>query len=519
MTQFTQNSSGILGLSQVADKLAEFGRNEDTYIVHASEGETVIPAEVFKNNPNLKQNLFRQMESIGLDPNRYVVGNQLNSINPVTGQPEFFLKKIFSGVKKVIKKVAPTVLPVALSLVPGLGPIYGGALGTGVGTLLSGGSAKDALKNSLIAGGIGGLFSGLRGGFRKVPGQDFMSGFEQGISQDLMRPFNVARGLSAVPLQQGSLRTTESQTEALANAGDAATISGPALETNQLNPDILKLDFESQKFPQFDRVNVQGGELPFRFTTPEQPVIASNIDLDLSAPVVSGQSSNLPVGSGQSSSASQGKFDRAKDILFRGGRSEQDIVTQKIKAGDDAFNRVKQDVFARTGDEKLANARALQASDLAQKSVEPGLFQRFGPSAAIATGIAGLAGAFDTPEESEQANFFEQRYGPTGTVSSNVDQFRFATPIQYRPTDLISDSISIPSRFAANGGEINGQYFPRKVGAIYGPGTETSDDVPAMLSNGEFVMTAKAVRGAGDGSRKEGMKNMYNMMRNFEGAA
>ena len=116
MTQFTQNSSGILGLSQVADKLAEFGRNEDTYIVHASEGETVIPAEVFKNNPNLKQNLFRQMESIGLDPNRYVVGNQLNSINPVTGQPEFFLKKIFSGVKKVIKKVAPTVLPVALSL-------------------------------------------------------------------------------------------------------------------------------------------------------------------------------------------------------------------------------------------------------------------------------------------------------------------------------------------------------------------------------------------------------------------
>ena len=62
-------------------------------------------------------------------------------------------------------------------------------------------------------------------------------------------------------------------------------------------------------------------------------------------------------------------------------------------------------------------------------------------------------------------------------------------------------------------------FFPRKVGAIYGPGTETSDDVPAMLSNGEFVMTAKAVRGAGDGSRKEGMKNMYNMMRNFEGAA
>jgi len=57
------------------------------------------------------------------------------------------------------------------------------------------------------------------------------------------------------------------------------------------------------------------------------------------------------------------------------------------------------------------------------------------------------------------------------------------------------------------------------VGPIEGPGTETSDDIPAMLSDGEFVMTAKAVRGAGNGSRQEGMKNMYQMMSNFESRA
>ena len=34
---------------------------------------------------------------------------------------------------------------------------------------------------------------------------------------------------------------------------------------------------------------------------------------------------------------------------------------------------------------------------------------------------------------------------------------------------------------------------------------------------GEFVMTAKAVRGAGNGSRKEGVRRMYDMMRTFEG--
>jgi hypothetical protein len=54
--------------------------------------------------------------------------------------------------------------------------------------------------------------------------------------------------------------------------------------------------------------------------------------------------------------------------------------------------------------------------------------------------------------------------------------------------------------------------FPRKTGEISGPGTGTSDSIPAMLSDGEFVMTAKAVKGAGGGSRMEGARKMYEMM-------
>jgi hypothetical protein len=61
--------------------------------------------------------------------------------------------------------------------------------------------------------------------------------------------------------------------------------------------------------------------------------------------------------------------------------------------------------------------------------------------------------------------------------------------------------------------------FPRMNGPIEGPGTETSDDIPAMLSDGEFVFTAKAVRGAGKGSREDGMDTMYRMMRQFEARA
>ena len=61
--------------------------------------------------------------------------------------------------------------------------------------------------------------------------------------------------------------------------------------------------------------------------------------------------------------------------------------------------------------------------------------------------------------------------------------------------------------------------FPRKTGFISGSGTETSDSIPAMLSDGEFVMNARAVRGAGGGSRKKGVRKMYDMMRAFEGGA
>ena len=56
-------------------------------------------------------------------------------------------------------------------------------------------------------------------------------------------------------------------------------------------------------------------------------------------------------------------------------------------------------------------------------------------------------------------------------------------------------------------------------GPIDGPGTGTSDDVPAMLSDGEVVFTAKAVRNMGNGSRRKGAKKMYALMKKLAGTA
>ena len=53
-------------------------------------------------------------------------------------------------------------------------------------------------------------------------------------------------------------------------------------------------------------------------------------------------------------------------------------------------------------------------------------------------------------------------------------------------------------------------FFPRRLGMIDGPGGPKDDKIPAMLSDGEFVFTAKAVENAG------GPKAMYNMMNKLD---
>jgi hypothetical protein len=45
---------------------------------------------------------------------------------------------------------------------------------------------------------------------------------------------------------------------------------------------------------------------------------------------------------------------------------------------------------------------------------------------------------------------------------------------------------------------------------------EKADDIPAMLSNNEFVFTADAVRAAGGGSVNKGAQRMYNLMKDLE---
>jgi len=87
----------------------------------------------------------------------------------------------------------------------------------------------------------------------------------------------------------------------------------------------------------------------------------------------------------------------------------------------------------------------------------------------------------------------------------------FGRPIDMKPA---------PTRFGlADGGIMNlgGREMDMRGGGFIPIGAkERADDVPARLSKNEFVMTADAVRAAGDGSINKGAKRMYDLMNRLE---
>jgi hypothetical protein len=112
---------------------------------------------------------------------------------------------------------------------------------------------------------------------------------------------------------------------------------------------------------------------------------------------------------------------------------------------------------------------------------------------------------------------------PTGEVARNMDVQRAMDMAAERgiSSGRAMDLLGIANRrYSGRGFAVGGE--------VEGPGTGTSDSIPAeiyqdgkpvqkaALSDGEFVMTAKAVKGAGNGNRERGISRMYELMRRFE---
>jgi hypothetical protein len=146
---------------------------------------------------------------------------------------------------------------------------------------------------------------------------------------------------------------------------------------------------------------------------------------------------------------------------------------------------------------------------------QAGQFIKNNPLTAGALGL-GAIGALGAMDEEEETKI------PDPPKAGSVSPLDLSTPdVSYFDPATGSYGAAAPTyRSLKDGG------FPRKTGQISGPGTEKSDDIPAMLSDGEFVMTAKAVRGLGAlkgakktdkiEQRRRGAKQMYDMMSKLE---
>jgi len=194
---------------------------------------------------------------------------------------------------------------------------------------------------------------------------------------------------------------------------------------------------------------------------------------------------------------------------------------------------------ARPGAEEAAALAAAQTSGNAATGVAPtvsasssggigslmnsakGFFNDYKLPLLIAGG-AGLLALSNSEKENPQPSLVSKT---TSDDLIKADPARYAFDIKnFRPrytsgptqVSPVGGYLTSPTGFRYDQFPGGGVMNARVGGPINGPGTGTSDSIPARLSDGEFVMTAAAVRGAGGGNRKAGAKKMYDLMHKFE---
>jgi len=531
------------GIADAAEYLRRQGRNGDTMLAH------ITPQEA---------QLLKRMGGSG-------------TINPQTGLPEFFLKKAFKAVTKPIKKIASStvgrvVLTVALGAM--LGPaglglssaLAGGIAAAGT-TLAAGGNLKDAL----ISGAIGGMSIGLAPSVGTVmPGaagsflNTALSAGAIGTAGGLLRGQSLSDALKSGAITGvtaggiGALNTQLTPQE-----GAPVFDDGMRATTVDANGNVVPVD-TSVPMPENVTATNPSGEFGLRVATPSSVTAANpsgagsnlqslnyqppNYDLNAPPPVAASGISTLP---NAAASTSPGFLSNLGSGNF-------------MAAGKDAFNLMAE--YPKTSMALGLAATGALGGFKSEQPPPPGIvnpnitgetFIAQNPNKYIVQGMPGVSytpeGSIDrtgtgTPYQPTPAFQASQTYATPQYGTQNQPNYPVYTPPMAAAAPVAGNPVMQPyntmamynflptnqPRYMADGGiasffapgqsvmQMNRGGYPRKTGQISGPGTETSDDIPAMLSDGEFVVTAKAVRGIGNGSRREGAKKLYRMMHAME---
>lgn len=536
------------GLAAAAEALRRKGRGGDTILAHINPQEA---------------KLLKAMGGSG-------------TINPATGIMEFKGGNPISNIGKAIgngfKAVGNAVKSVAASpvgrivatvaLTAALGPGAFGVAGLGLNTAVAAGLAgtavslaggsnlSTALKTGAISGamawaapgiskmlpGAGGYLNAAATGAIMGAGYGAVTG--QNIGQAALTGGILAGGLSAAqgagafgPGSQVPAPITDNS-QILNADGTRAPVSGGAVSPSGQGISTLASGQTNLQAPvnRFD-YTPSGEMVPANYSpeitgatpgisSPSAPVtMAGNVPVVDRSQVLNADGTRSPLGTAptttQQSTGIGGYLDKASDYLFSKDPSNPGFFYNS--KGEISIPAVAGTVLA---------GGALMGGFTPTQPAPPGIVDRSvtgetlvdrDPSRYVVGGIPG----FNTAQPSIPPVTYTAapQYGrsapaiPTYTPPPGVATATNYQPIQ-QPYNNPYNYSFMPRVYAAKGGITNA--YPRKTGQIDGPGTGTSDSIPAMLSDGEFVLTAKAVRGAGGGSRREGAKKLYRMMHALE---
>jgi hypothetical protein len=528
-------------MAQAAKELAQAGRGEDTHLAHLRAGEVVIPPEAFEDEEfeGLIEKKFRELD---IDPERMVVGVGIASLNPITGLEEFgFFKKLAKSVKKVVKKVVKPLAKFAQFLPPPVGPIaalankaftvYDVAKGRAsplalltMGKGAPGGSLAQNFADVTKSAGSGGFFSSIgkglgslvkgggadgignfgrlgdfAGGATKGIGGLFMGGGKDGIG-NFGRLGDFAGGAGGLISGGGADGVGN-----LGRLGDFAGGIGDALGvTNYAGQAVAQRD----PYDVLDEVYQSEGDGSQGPTSVQQTI------LDMQAAGSTPEQILQALNQSGSQQQAQGGgtpqwLKTIGDYLGFGGKSGLEDVygpgtTNPISglfggSGGGGFN------LGGVGGAGIAAVLAKLAYDEAKdrKGVQltPAMtMSRYG-GYQLAKRDAEAAG--EAPPDRRDFGMMEDMPVLSGGRKTPVAE----EPVAEEPVAGMrygGEVMPMPMRYGgmvpmayATGGNVSTEDFKKKNGKINGEGTETSDDIPAMLSDGEFVMTGRAVRGAG----------------------
>ena len=380
------------------------------------------------------------------------------TINPYTGLREYF---------NLWKAIAPVVGAIAGSFLP-FGSMIGPAIGSFAASKLAGNSTQESLMAAALAGAsglaIGNSAAASAGGYR---GSAFSGGEGPSLGSSILSGYEKAGGI-------GSLFT------------GAPTTTAPTAQVTTSAPGYL--NSSGMGTPSVDSsMNLTGGQVRYADASTNIPGASMN---DATASSAIAQNLN-----------NTGALDATKLLNM----SPADLAAQNLTTEELTKLAAHKEALTKLGIPFGAPSQFGFLGDLGKKAVENPMITAMLLSGVSALDQEKMPSGIGSAYGGVTAGDLIAKYPSKYLLNPEAFGIKNAEAIQkYKDTISKEKSGVAQTKTARAGGPING------------PGTGTSDSIPARLSDGEFVMTAAAVRGAGGGDRKAGAKKMYQMMHEFE---